>query len=127
MQARIEPGTLSGAVGAIASKSMAHRLIICAALGTAPTQVECDTTCVDIDTTVECLNALGARIERSGTTYVVEPIPCGGANQDPQPCRGAFLNFNESGSTMRFMVPVAAALGADARFTGAPRLAERPL
>ena len=75
MQARVSPGPLAGSVPAIASKSMAHRLIICAALADAPTEVVCNTTCVDIETTVGCLNALGARIERTGDVYRVEPVP----------------------------------------------------
>ena len=126
MQARVFPGPLAGAVPAIASKSMAHRLIICAALADAPTEVVCNTTCVDIETTVGCLNALGACIERAGDVYRVEPVPRD-ARGRLACAKGSELFCSESGSTMRFMLPVAAALGADARFTGAPRLAARPL
>ena len=63
MLARITPSPLKGTVPAIASKSMAHRLIICAALANGETHVTCNTTCADIEATVRCLTALGARIE----------------------------------------------------------------
>lgn len=59
MLARITPSPLKGTVPAIASKSMAHRLIICAALANGETHVTCNTTCADIEATVRCLTALG--------------------------------------------------------------------
>lgn len=121
MIARIHPAPLAGTVPAIASKSMAHRMIIAAALADAPTRVVCDTTCEDIEATARCLRALGARVERDGGAYVVEPVLQGAA------ARGAVLDCGESGSTLRFMLPVACALGADATFTGARRLGERPI
>ena len=121
MIARIHPAPLAGTVPAIASKSMAHRMIIAAALADAPTRVVCDTTCEDIEATVRCLRALGARVERDGGAYAVEPVLQGAAT------RGAVLDCGESGSTLRFMLPVACALGADATFTGARRLGERPI
>ena len=62
MLARITPSPLKGTGPAIASKSMAHRLIICAALANGETHVTCNTTCADIEATVRCLTALGARI-----------------------------------------------------------------
>ena len=55
MLAHIKPGRLHGTVPAIASKSMAHRLIIAAALANGETHVICNTTCADIDATVRCL------------------------------------------------------------------------
>ena len=54
MLARIIPSPLKGTVPAIASKSMAHRLIICAALANGETHVTCNTTCADIEATVRC-------------------------------------------------------------------------
>ena len=58
MLARIEPAPLAGTVPAIASKSMAHRIIIAASLANGLTRVACDTTCADIDATVRCLTSL---------------------------------------------------------------------
>ena len=124
MIARITPSGLGGAVPAIASKSVAHRMIIAAALADAPTHVVCNTTCADIEATARCLEALGARVEAVGDGFVVTPAPAargGAVPQDP------VLDCGESGSTFRFMLPVACALGAEATFTGAPRLAERPI
>lgn len=129
MLARITPHELAGTVPAIASKSMAHRLIICAALADGPTYVRCNSTCADIDATVRCLNALGAHVETAQDGFAVYPVPREERLAGPAfaPRRDALLDCGESGSTLRFMLPVAAALGADAVFTGAGRLAERPL
>ena len=127
MLARIEPAPLAGAVPAIASKSMAHRMIIAAALANGVTHVACNTTCADIDATVRCLTALGARIETVSDGFTVHPVPKSAERGLLRALAGATLDCGESGSTLRFMVPVACALGADAVFTGAGRLGERPL
>lgn len=127
MIARIEPKTLSGEVHAIASKSMAHRLVIAAALANGPTEVLCNTTCDDIDATLDCLETLGARIERRPGVFEIHPIPQSREHGILRALAGRTLDCRESGSTLRFMLPVACALGADATFTGAPRLGERPL
>ena len=91
---------LCGTVAAIASKSMAHRLLICAALANTPTQVHCDGTSKDIEATRACLSAM-----KTG-----EFLPCG-----------------ESGSTLRFLLPVVAALGLETEFHMEGRLPRRPL
>ncbi len=129
MLARITPRPLSGTVPAIASKSMAHRLVILAALADAPTLVRCSTTCADIDATVRCLEALGAHVERCAEGFAVTPVPRVEELAGPAflPTASPLLDCGESGSTLRFMLPVAAALGAEATFTGAGRLAARPL
>lgn len=127
MLARIEPGPLAGTVPAIASKSMAHRLIIAAALANGVTELTCTTSCDDIDATVRCLAALGARIERTGDVLTVHPIPYSREHGLLRALAGGTLDCGESGSTLRFMLPVACALGADARFTGSERLSQRPL
>ncbi len=120
----VEPGHLAGSVAAISSKSAAHRLLICAALADAPTRVVCGTTSQDIEATCDCLRALGASVERDGDIVSVTPIPHGsGATQG----RAPWLNCGESGSTLRFMLPVACALGGPHLFLGAGRLPERPL
>lgn len=119
MIARIEPGTLGGTIPAIPSKSEAHRALICAALSDAPTRIICRTSSEDIEATLSCLAALGARIGTGDGVYTVFPIG------RPAPAAGP-LDCRESGSTLRFLLPVAAALGG-ARFEGARRLSERPL
>ena len=127
MIARIEPAPLAGTVPAIPSKSMAHRIIIAAALANGVTEVACDATCADIDATVRCLTALGARIERTPGGFTVHPVPKSVERGLLRACAGRTLDCGESGSTLRFMLPVACALGADASFTGAGRLSARPL
>lgn len=120
MNVVISPRELKGSIEAIASKSMAHRLLICAALCKEPTSVRCTTTSKDIEATIACLTALGATIVRAGDVLYVDPIP-------NNPINNALLDCKESGSTLRFMLPVCAALGADSALTGQGRLAARPL
>ena len=74
MIAVIEPGRLSGSVRVPASKSAAHRLLICAALADAPTRVEISALNRDIETTMACLRALGAVIEPGDGAWRVTPI-----------------------------------------------------
>jgi 3-phosphoshikimate 1-carboxyvinyltransferase len=121
MEVTINKADLSGTVSAIASKSFAHRLLICAALSETETQIACPERSDDIDATVSCLNALGARISRTEKGFFVLPIP------RRSPNRGAKLGCRESGSTLRFLLPVSCALGANAVFFPEGRLPKRPL
>ena len=66
MTVTIQPGPVSGALAAIPSKSAAHRLLICAALGDRPAFVVCDKESQDIAATIRCLTGLGAEIHREG-------------------------------------------------------------
>ncbi len=127
MLARITPSPLKGTVPAIASKSMAHRLIICAALANGETHVTCNATCADIEATVRCLTALGARIETVEDGFQVHPTMKSIEFGLLKALAGGTLNCGESGSTLRFMLPVACALGAEATFVGQGRLGARPL
>ena len=109
----------NGSLRAIASKSAAHRLLICAAFATRPTIIRCEQTGEDIEATIHCLRALGATITKKGCKYCVEPISSL-PREVTLPCR-------ESGSTMRFLVPIVASLGISARFVMEGRLPNRPL
>lgn len=114
-------GPLSGTVTAPASKSQAHRLLICAALGTDPITVTCNGISRDIAATIACLRAMGAVIrERDRQTFEVTPI----AEVPKTECR---LPCGESGSTLRFLLPVAGALGLKAVFHMEGRLPQRPM
>ncbi len=115
----IQPGKLSGKIDAIPSKSQAHRLLICSAFSDKKTFLHCPQTNEDIEATADCLRALGAEICRSEDGYQVVPV-----RKIPQT---ALLNCRESGSTLRFMLPVAGALGVNATFLMAGRLSSRPL
>ena len=106
-------------VRAISSKSEAHRALICASLSDSETKIICTDTNADIDATASCLSSLGASIIRVDDGFVVSPI-----SQVPT---HAVLDANESGSTLRFLLPLAASLGADCEFIMRGRLASRPL
>lgn len=122
MKAQLSPSQLNGVVCAPPSKSCMHRALICAAAADAPTKIYCDSFSKDIKATMSCLEALGARIEH-GNGFV-NVIPIDRKTVDESPC---VLDCNESGSTLRFMLPFAAALGKSCTFIGAQRLGERPL
>ena len=120
MIARIFPSELKGCVEAIPSKSMAHRLLICAALSKGITKVKCPESNEDIDATVRCLRAMGSNVLRIGDSYLVPQITKGA-------CDKVDFNCGESGTTLRFMMCIAAGMGFRARFDGSDRLFERPL
>lgn len=117
MEKRVH-GTLKGAVTPPPSKSQAHRLLICAALGTEPCSIVCSNVNDDIMATMRCLNALGAKITFSSGVFDVQPVCV---------AKGGTLDCGESGSTLRFLMSVAAVLGADATFTGSGKLPQRPM
>lgn len=119
MDITIQPSILQGEVTAIPSKSQAHRLLICAAFADRKTELICPQTNRDIEATADCLCALGAKIEHTAAGYTVEPIR--------SVAETAVLNCCESGSTLRFMLPIVGALGVDATFQLAGRLPQRPL
>lgn len=121
MTVTIQPGAAQGTLAAIPSKSAAHRLLLCAALADHPTQVVCPQSSQDIDATLRCLRGLGASIQKREEGYEVVPID---RSKTAAPC---VLDCGESGSTLRFLLPVAGALGAEATFQMAGRLAERPM
>jgi len=127
-----------GTIPAIASKSFAHRLILLASLSDAPTKIICPTTSKDIEATIQCMTALGADIRRDGEALFVTPIdrshkksPEDGndasteANANhPTPVK---MDAGESGSTLRFLLPILGVLGCNAEIRTAGRLASRPL
>ena len=117
------PTPLSGALPAISSKSIAHRLLILAAVSSCTTDVHCSTTSADIEATAGCLRALGVRVTRTQVGYRVVPVP----EATRRPARPARVDCGESGSTLRFLVPVICALGGPVEVVGHGRLADRPL
>ena len=119
MNAILTPSAPHGTLRAIASKSAAHRLLIAAAFADRPTRIRCEQINEDIEATADCLMALGATIVRDAPYYSVTPIQHIPA-EATLPCR-------ESGSTLRFMLPIVAALGVRAQFLLAGRLPNRPL
>ena len=118
MIARIVPRKLSGKIAAIPSKSAAHRLLICAAFADKETFLKIGATNEDIEATIRCLAAFGADIRREDGGLRVIPGSISGE---------CTADCGESGSTLRFLLPVAAALGIDASFKMHGRLPERPI
>lgn len=114
----ITPLPLGGSIAAIASKSQAHRLLICAALADIPTDLSCAELSKDIEATAACLTALCADAAYQNGRYQITPRNRAAA------CR---CDCGESGSTLRFLLPVAAALGVKTTFQLHGRLPERPL
>lgn len=121
MTVTIQPGPVQGTLPSIPSKSAAHRLLLCAALADRPTRVICPQSSQDIDATLRCLKGLGASITPREDGYDVVPLD---RNDPIPPCA---LDCGESGSTLRFLLPVAGALGVEAVFALAGRLAQRPI
>ena len=98
----VQPGPRRGSLLVPASKSVAHRLLITAAFSAEPCVLACDGISNDIAATIRCLNALGAEITVDGDLLSVKPI------REANP--SANLHCGESGSTLRFLIPVAGAL-----------------
>lgn len=119
MNLTILPNTLSGHIALPPSKSELHRALICAALAEGETQISCACACGDVLATASALAALGAGVTARSEGFFVTPI-------DAAP-RNAVLKCGESGSTLRFLLPVAAALGVECDFLTDGRLMERPL
>ena len=137
MNIAVRPGPLRGRVEIPASKSVAHRAMIAAALADRPTEIVLNAVNDDLTATAACLSALGAACERTDFGYRIVPAAqeknaCGaaenasGATDLCEIASFPTLDCGESGSTLRFLLPVAAALGREARFVGHGRLPERP-
>ncbi|MBR4725137.1 MAG: 3-phosphoshikimate 1-carboxyvinyltransferase [Lachnospiraceae bacterium] len=135
---KVLPGPRTGIAHIPGSKSKAHRLLIMAALSDAPTTLECNGLSNDILATINCLKALGCDITTEDDS-LIRVIPLSSAlsgsgdnlkNSDTEstdkltpnilPCR-------DSGSTLRFILPLAGVLNAQACFEMEGRLPERPL
>ncbi|MBQ9375207.1 MAG: 3-phosphoshikimate 1-carboxyvinyltransferase [Ruminococcus sp.] len=119
MTIKITPSMLSGAVDIPPSKSVAHRLIISAALAKGRSEISNIYPSKDILATIDAMKALGAKITLNGNTATVFGIE--------NPPVKAEIDCNESGSTMRFLIPVACALGVECTFKGSGKLPERPI
>ena len=126
MDVTIIPGLLRGAVTPPPSKSQAHRLLIAAALAQGTSTLSHVALSQDITATIRCLEQLGAQIQVDGATVMVQGMAAGPSS----PLRRMampHLDCGESGSTLRFLIPVALAVRGGGVFTGQGRLMERPL
>lgn len=121
MNTHISCGQRSGVLTVPASKSEAHRLLICSALSGEACSIKCSGVSKDILATVSCLSSMGAGISISDNGFI--SVTPGKPSKD-MVCR---LSCNESGSTLRFLLPVAGALGLNAEFHMAEGLSKRPV
>ena len=118
----IRPGRLRGTVAPPPSKSALHRALICAALADGRSRITPYTPSDDIDATVGAVRMLGAAVRTEGGGLSVDGI--GGRMFSSEHIQ---IDCAESGSTLRFLIPVAAALGRACTFTGRGRLPQRPI
>ena len=103
----IENKKLSGEISAITSKSYAHRAIFCGALASGESVIEIDDLSKDIEASLNAVKALGVRVKKIGNKFYFAP---------PEKFEGPVtVDVNESGSTLRFLLPVLAALGLEAK------------
>lgn len=119
MRAVITPHTLSGEVNMIASKSQAHRALILASIAEGVSFIRCEELNEDIEATVFCLKKMGADIIYEDGVFKITPIVL--------PEGEVFMDCAESGSTLRFLLPLICALGIKARIKMHGRLYKRPL
>lgn len=119
MDITITPSKLSGTVKIPSSKSISHRMLICAALADGKSDISGISMSKDIEATINCLTALGADISAKDGIITVNGIKT--------PSFSATLDCCESGSTLRFLIPIASALGTTATFLGQGKLPERPI
>ena len=172
MQVNISPRQLHGEIKTVASKSQAHRMLICAAFADKATDIVCEELSLDIEATAGCLSSMGADIsydkemlsfhvvpvsgraaalttpisegtadaDRSSAQGIDETIATdassktgnvsgtsGSAAECSQDAEGITIDVGESGSTLRFILPVVAALGINTHIVMHGRLSERPL
>lgn len=120
-KAVIEPAKLSGSLIVPPSKSAAHRLLIGAALAQGESLVENVDLSQDISATVSAMRALGSRMQMQGNAFLCS----GGFSADEQ--KETVIDCGESGSTLRFIIPIALSFGGNFRFIGRGRLLSRPL
>lgn len=120
MLATVHPGSIQGAVTIPPSKSMAHRAIICASLAKNTSHISNVDYSDDIRTTIEAMRQLGAVIAEDGSTLQVTGI------QNLEAVTPLHVDCMESGSTLRFLIPIASLTKQEVTFTGRNRLLQRP-
>ena len=130
MKAIIKASKIHGTVQAPPSKSMAHRYLIAAGFSEGESVVRNIAMSEDIKATISCLEALGAKISemppkanKNGLGYLDISI----RGKDPGEADSALMDCNESGSTLRFLIPAAALSDKEMSFTGTHTLLSRPL
>ncbi len=119
MNVTVEAKSLEGNVTVCASKSEDHRLLICAFLSFDKTDILCGSMSEDIEATINCIEAMGASVTRQDGIIRVDSSKLR-LGSEP------VLDCGESGSTLRFIIPVVCALGLNCTLVGHGRLPQRP-
>ncbi len=122
MNVTITPGKLSGTVIPPASKSQGHRLLLAAALARGESVIAGLSLSNDIEATLNCIRTLGAQAEQQADGLHV--VGCAGRVDREKPL---FFDCGESGSTLRFLIPISLAVAGGGSFVGHGRLMDRPL
>ncbi|MDY6228347.1 MULTISPECIES: 3-phosphoshikimate 1-carboxyvinyltransferase [unclassified Clostridium] len=120
---KINNSKLKGIVKVPPSKSMAHRAIICAALGSGVSTIENIDYSDDINATIDGMISLGASIKKDGDKLTI----IGAFNKEAKRNAVRTIDCNESGSTLRFLVPVSLLFDGMTKFVGRGNLGKRPL
>ncbi len=116
----IKPSQIKGEAKAPSSKSMGHRLLICAGLAEGKSEIKNILFSEDILATLDCLETMGAEIQKGNDSVTV-------VGTLPKKSGGNIYNCRESGSTLRFFIPLAMMDEGESLFTGYGRLMERPM
>ena len=119
MRVRINPKPLSGRITAPPSKSMAHRLLICSGLSKGTSIVHGIAPSEDVLATLDCLKAIGADYSYDGDTVTITGAALNGREYE--------LYCRESGSTLRFFIPICLVNEAQTKLHGSSKLLSRPL
>lgn len=120
MDIRITPSLLKGSVSVPSSKSITHRMLICAGLADGVSVISGVSFSKDIYATISAMQSMGADYSINGDEITVKGI-------GSEPSGSATVDCCESGSTLRFLIPVAAVMGINAEFIGQGRLPQRPI
>lgn len=116
----IYPSRLSGKISVPPSKSICHRAIICAGLSKGVSIISNVVFSEDVEATLNAVESFGAHIVRKRDSLIIN-------GTGKLSIKNSLIDCNESGSTLRFLIPLAAVTGERVVFTGRGRLAERPL
>ncbi len=119
MDMRIIPSKLEGTVNIPSSKSITHRMLICAGLADGVSIISGISFSKDIYATISAMQNIGAEYKINGNEVTVKGVS--------SISKSAVVDCCESGSTLRFMIPVTSVLGIDAEYRGQGRLPQRPI
>ena len=119
MRVVIKPGAARGTISAPPSKSISHRALIAGALSGGST-IRGVIPSDDVEATLSCLESLGASVSKSG-----DAVTIGGL--DPLSIKECEINCRESGSTLRFLLPLCLMSGERVTLYGTEKLISRPL